>query len=103
MLEVLEKCNLTRTASRIQPFSGGFIIDTPGIKGFGLVTIEKATLNHYFPEMFRLLDVCKFNNCVHVGEPNCAVKNAVEKGEVSEERYVNYLEMYETFEEGPYR
>ena len=53
--------------------------------------------------MFRLLDGCKFNNCVHIGEPSCAVKNAVEEGEVSEERYVNYLEMYETFEEDPYR
>ena len=53
--------------------------------------------------MFRLLDGCKFNNCVHVGEPSCAVKNAGEEGELSEERYVNYLEMYETFEEGPYR
>ena len=93
----------TTFAEMFEVPGGGFIIDTPGIKGFGLVTIEKATLNHYFPEMFRLLDGCKFNNCVHVGEPSCAVKNAVEEGEVSEERYVNYLEMYETFEEGPYR
>ena len=93
----------TTFAEMFEVPGGGFIIDTPGIKGFGLVTIEKATLNHYFPEMFRLLDRCKFNNCVHVGEPSCAVKNAVKEGEVSEERYVNYLEMYETFEEGPYR
>ena len=93
----------TTFAEMFEVPGGGFIIDTPGIKGFGLVTIEKSTLNHYFPEMFRLLDGCKFNNCVHVGEPSCAVKNAVEEGKVSEERYVNYLEMYETFEEGPYR
>lgn len=82
---------------------GGFIIDTPGIKGFGLVTLEKGTLSHHFPEMFSRLEDCKFNNCVHVGEPKCAVITAVEKGEVSLERYENYLEMYSTFEEGPYR
>lgn len=82
---------------------GGFIIDTPGIKGFGLVSLEKDTLNHHFPEMFALLPDCKFNNCVHSGEPGCAVRKAVKSGEVSEERYSNYLEMYETFEEGPYR
>ena len=82
---------------------GGFIIDTPGIKGFGLVTLEKETLNHHFPEFFALLDGCKFNNCVHIGEPKCAVRSAVESGELSEERYSNYLEMYDTFEEGPYR
>ncbi len=93
----------TTFAEMFEVPGGGFIIDTPGIKGFGFVTIEKATLNHYFPEMFSLLDGCKFNNCVHIGEPNCAVKNALEQGEVSKERYLNYLEMYETFEEGPYR
>ena len=82
---------------------GGFIIDTPGIKGFGLVTLEKGTLNHHFPEMFSRLEECKFNNCVHVGEPKCAVIAAVEEGEISLERYENYLEMYSTFEEGPYR
>ena len=82
---------------------GGFIIDTPGIKGFGLITIEKETLNHHFPEMFKKLPGCKFNNCVHIDEPGCAVRKAVEEGEVSEERYMNYSEMYSTFEEGPYR
>ncbi|MEZ7977407.1 MAG: ribosome small subunit-dependent GTPase A, partial [Flavobacteriales bacterium] len=82
---------------------GGFIIDTPGIKGFGLVTLGKSTLNHHFPEFFKLLHFCKFNNCVHVGEPGCAVKKQVEEGEVSQERYSNYCDMYQTFEEGPYR
>ncbi|PCJ82618.1 MAG: ribosome small subunit-dependent GTPase A [Bacteroidetes bacterium] len=82
---------------------GGFIIDTPGIKGFGLVTLEKETLNHQFPEFFEILHSCKFNNCVHTGEPGCAVRKAVELGDVSEERYLNYLEMYSGFEEGPYR
>ena len=82
---------------------GGFIIDTPGIKGFGLVTLEKETLNHQFPEFFELLKDCKFNNCVHTEEPGCAVRKAVEGGRVSEERYINYVEMYTGFDDGPYR
>ena len=82
---------------------GGFIIDTPGIKGFGLITIDRQTLNHQFPEIFSYISGCKFYNCVHTGEPGCAVKKAVEEGGISEERYSNYCEMYETFEEGPYR
>ena len=82
---------------------GGFIIDTPGIKGFGLITLEKETLNHHFPEIFEKLEGCKFNNCVHIDEPGCAVKDAVDEGQISHERYSNYLEMYGTFEEGPYR
>ena len=82
---------------------GGFIIDTPGIKGFGLVALQKETLTHQFPEFFALLMGCKFNNCVHTDEPGCAVRKAVEEGEVSEERYENYVEMYAGFDEGPYR
>ena len=82
---------------------GGFIIDTPGIKGFGLITIERQTLNHQFPEIFSYISGCKFHNCVHTGEPGCAVKKAIEEGGISEERYSNYCEMYETFEEGTYR
>jgi len=82
---------------------GGFIIDTPGIKGFGLVALKKETLNHQFPEFFALLMGCKFNNCVHTDEPGCAVRKAVEEGKVSEERYGNYVEMYAGFDEGPYR
>ncbi|MAO46906.1 MAG: ribosome small subunit-dependent GTPase A [Crocinitomicaceae bacterium] len=93
----------TTFAEMFEVPGGGFIIDTPGIKGFGLTTLEKETLNHHFPEIFNKLEGCKFNNCVHVGEPGCAVKKAVETGDVSEERYRNYLEMYDTFEEGPYR
>lgn len=93
----------TTVAEMFEVPGGGFIIDTPGIKGFGLITLEKETLNHHFPEMFRKLDGCKFNNCVHIDEPGCAVKGAVEVGQISEERYSNYLEMYATFEDGPYR
>jgi ribosome biogenesis GTPase len=85
------------------PDSGGFIIDTPGIKGFGLVRMEKETLHHHFPEMFRLLPDCKFHNCRHLDEPGCAVARALETGEVDDERYRNYRNMVEEFDEGPYR
>ena len=93
----------TTFAEMFEVPGGGFIIDTPGIKGFGLITLEKETLNHHFPEIFQKLDGCKFNNCIHIDEPGCAVKDAVEEGQISEERYSNYLEMYSTFDEGPYR
>ncbi|MBM55658.1 MAG: ribosome small subunit-dependent GTPase A [Euryarchaeota archaeon] len=93
----------TTFAEMFEVPGGGFIIDTPGIKGFGLITLEKETLNHHFPEIFEKLDGCKFNNCIHIDEPGCAVKDAVEVGQISHERYSNYLEMYETFEEGSYR
>lgn len=82
---------------------GGFLVDTPGIKGFGLVTLERDTLNHHFPEFFRRLPECKFHNCVHHKEPGCAVREAVEDGEVAESRYRNYLEMLGEFDGGPYR
>ncbi len=93
----------TTFAEMFEVPGGGFIIDTPGIKGFGLITLEKETLNHHFPEIFQKLDGCKFNNCIHIDEPGCAVKGAVEEGQISEERYSNYLEMYSTFDDGPYR
>lgn len=71
------------------PF-GGRIIDTPGLREFGLVNIEKQELSHYFPEMARLINDCHFNNCLHLNEPGCAIKEAVEEGTISEERYVSY-------------
>lgn len=84
------------------PF-GGQIIDTPGIKGFGNVELEKEVLAHYFPEMRRIMHECKFNNCVHQNEPNCAVKEAVARGEIAESRYNNYLAMYHDDEAETYR
>jgi ribosome biogenesis GTPase len=81
---------------------GGWIIDTPGVKGFGLVDIPKEELHHHFPEIFRLLADCKFHNCLHLNEPGCAVREAVEKTELPEERYRNYLAMYHE-DDGPYR
>lgn len=70
---------------------GGSIIDTPGIKGFGTVDMENENISHYFPEMFKVSENCKFHNCTHTHEPNCAVKQAVENGEISELRYKSYL------------
>lgn len=67
------------------------IIDTPGIKEWGLQKVEQSDLSHYFPEMLALLPSCRFNNCLHVKEPHCAVKNAVENGHIAQERYSNYL------------
>lgn len=70
---------------------GGYIIDTPGIKGFGLLEMAKEEISHYFPEMFRLLDNCQYYNCTHTHEPGCAVKKAVEEGEIAEFRYDTYV------------
>ena len=73
---------------------GGFLVDTPGIKGFGLVTLERDTLNHHFPEFFRRLPECKFHNCVHDKEPGCAVVQAVKEGDIAESRHRNYPVSY---------
>ncbi|OFX27460.1 MAG: ribosome small subunit-dependent GTPase A [Bacteroidetes bacterium GWA2_31_9] len=81
----------TTFAEMFELTSGGYIIDTPGIKGFGLIDFDKYDLYHYFPEIFRVAASCQYNNCIHVNEPKCAVKNAVENGIISEERYYNYL------------
>jgi ribosome biogenesis GTPase len=70
---------------------GGYIIDTPGIKGFGMLEMEKEEIAHYFPEMFKLLDKCQYYNCTHTHEPECAVKKAVLSGEIAESRYISYL------------
>ena len=75
--------------------SGGKLIDTPGIKGFGMVDIEKEELFHFFPEIFKFSKDCKFNNCMHVNEPNCAVLAAVLAGKISESRYRNYIGLLE--------
>ena len=81
--------------------SGGFIVDTPGLRGFGLVDLKKEEIALYFPEMLRVSDDCRFAPCTHTHEPGCAVKEAVENGEISYERYSSYLGMLD--EEGKYR
>lgn len=74
---------------------GATIIDTPGIKGFGIVDLEPAEISGYFPEFFKLKDQCKFNNCLHKDEPNCAVKDALENNKISWSRYNSYLKILE--------
>ena len=83
--------------------SGGFIIDTPGIRAFGLVDLEKEHYAHYFPEMRDLLGKCKFHNCLHIEEPNCAIKSAVEDGAIFETRYITYLQLMNEDKTDPYR
>lgn len=73
---------------------GARIIDSPGLKNFGMIDIDKAHLAHYFIEMEAYLGECKFNNCVHINEPGCAIKAAVSDGNISESRYQNYLMLY---------
>jgi ribosome biogenesis GTPase len=74
---------------------GGFIIDTPGIKEFGLIQYRKEEVSHYFPEMLKLLSLCRFNNCTHTHEPYCAVKQALEEDKIAQSRYINYLSIIE--------
>ncbi len=83
--------------------SGGFIIDTPGIRAFGLVDLEKEHYAHYFPEMRDLLGKCKFHNCLHIEEPNCAIKSAVQDGKIFETRYITYLQLMNEDKTDPYR
>ena len=79
------------------PF-GGRIIDTPGMREFGIVDISRQELSHYFPEMRVLINDCQFNNCLHTNEPGCAIKKALVEGRIHEERYVSYWNILETLQ-----
>ena len=93
----------TTTFAEMFPLSfGGFIIDTPGIKGFGVVDFLKEEVGDFFPEIFALKGQCKFNNCLHVNEPDCVVMEAVEKEEIDGSRYESYLQLLDV-EDSPYR
>lgn len=83
--------------------NGGAIIDTPGIKGFGLIEINENEVGHYFKEIFEFSKNCKFHNCTHVHEPKCAVTDAVEKKLISQSRYTSYLSILEDSKENKYR
>ncbi|WP_375727116.1 ribosome small subunit-dependent GTPase A [Saccharicrinis sp. FJH62] len=82
---------------------GGYIIDTPGIRGFGTIDFERNEIYHFFPEIFKVAAKCKYHNCIHVEEPGCAVKEAVEEGEISYSRYVSYLNILEDPDDNKYR
>ena len=81
---------------------GGKIIDTPGLREFAITDIERAELSHYFPEMRERLQGCKFNNCLHIEEPGCMVKEAVEEGKIYMERYISYYNILETITKKDY-
>ena len=83
--------------------TGGYIIDTPGIRAFGVIDLDKEVISHYFPEMRELIGECKFHNCQHLNEPKCAVKAALEKGEIAPSRYNTYLQLMHEDAEEVYR
>jgi ribosome biogenesis GTPase len=78
----------------LMPF-GGYLIDSPGIRGFGVVDMDRNEIYHFFPEIFRIAKGCRFYNCLHLDEPGCAVRNAVETGEIDQLRYRSYLNILE--------
>ena len=82
---------------------GGYLIDTPGIKGFGTFDMEEAEVSHYFPEIFKMAANCRFGNCTHRHEPGCAVLEAVKEHLISESRYKSYLNILEDKDESKYR
>lgn len=83
--------------------SGGYLIDTPGIKGFGSFDMKAKEISHYFPEIFRIAQNCKFSDCTHTHEPGCAVIKAVENYEIAPSRYLSYMSMLDDEKEGKYR
>lgn len=93
----------TTFSEMIELPEGGFIIDTPGIKGFGTVNMEKEEIYHYFPDIFKFSKDCRFNNCLHLNEPGCAVRKAVEEHYISESRYKSYLNIMEEEVDEKYR
>ena len=84
------------------PPAQGKVIDTPGMREFGLVDITKQELSHYYPEMARLITDCQFNNCLHVNEPGCAIKKALEEGRIHVERYISYMNILDSINEDKY-
>lgn len=93
----------TTFSEMIELPQGGFIIDTPGIKGFGTVDMEKNEIFHFFPEIFKASKDCRYNNCIHINEPGCAVREAVESHYISESRYKSYMSMMQEDIEEKYR
>ncbi len=92
-----------RTKNEEQRTPNGWIIDTPGIKGFGVLDMQKEEVGHYFKEIFAHSRNCRFSNCTHTGEPGCAVLEAVEQGEIAASRFDSYLSMLGDIEETKYR
>ncbi len=93
----------TTTFSEMYPYENAWIIDTPGIKGFGVLDMQKEEVGHYFKEIFEVSRECRFSNCTHTGEPGCAVLKAVEQEEIAPSRFDSYLSMLGDIEETKYR
>ncbi|MDD4777130.1 MAG: ribosome small subunit-dependent GTPase A [Fermentimonas sp.] len=93
----------TTYSEMIELDNGGYIIDTPGIKGFGTIDMTIEEVSHYFPEIFKTSKKCRFYNCLHLNEPDCAVLKAIENHYISESRYNSYLNIIEDLKEGKYR
>jgi len=94
----------TTTFAEMHPLPfGGYLVDTPGVRAFGVVDMDKAYIGHYFPEIRNTMENCRFKNCLHLNEPGCAVKNAVENGEIEASRYETYLQLIEPDSNSPYR
>lgn len=93
----------TTTYSEMFPFNGGYVIDTPGVKGFGTVDIEASEVGHFFPEIFKEAEKCRFSNCTHTKEPGCAVIKAVEEHRISNSRYCSYLSIMQDATQEKYR
>jgi ribosome biogenesis GTPase len=85
-----------------RPLPSGRVIDTPGMREFGLVDISRPELSGYFPEMRALAGQCQFNNCLHLEEPGCVVKAAVQEGSISPDRYISYCAILGSIEENNY-
>ena len=105
--EISERHNTgmhTTTFSEMFPFDNdGWLIDTPGVKGFGTFDMEEEEIGHYFREIFAISADCRYGNCTHTHEPHCAVRQAVEECRISQSRYASYLSMLDDKEEGKYR
>jgi len=90
----------TTTFAEMHPLRmGGDVIDTPGIKGFGMVNMKKEEISHFFPEIFALSEQCRFHNCMHLNEPECAVKSALEENKIAPTRYESYLNQLNDYDE----
>ena len=93
----------TTFSEMFEIFPNTYLIDTPGVKGFGTIDFKKEEVSHFFPEIFRASVDCRFGNCMHLKEPGCAVKKALEEHYISESRYNSYLSILEDCDEGKYR
>lgn len=93
----------TTFSEMIELKTGGFLIDTPGIKGFGTIDMTKSEVSHYFPEIFKISSKCRYNSCLHINEPDCAVIKAVDDHYISESRYRSYINIMEDIKDEKYR